>query len=105
MDILDQLTKKVQTAAHELQALKKEKQQLLSEVELLRQELTHQQHAMREVEEFKRNQERLRTRLEKLGKKIDRHLMSDQPMSFAGGRSRSQATSTTADLPLGEPGE
>ena len=83
MDIIDQLSKKVQTAAHELLALKKEKQQLLSEIELLRQQLEHQTQAMREVESYKRNQERLRIRLEKLSKKIDKQLLSDQVLTFS----------------------
>lgn len=98
MDFIDQLTKKVQTAAHELMALKKEKQQLLSEIELLRAELHHNQKAMKEVEEFKRNQDRLRIRLEKLGKKIERHLSSDQPLSFAG-KPRVAASTSTSDEP------
>lgn len=85
MDIIDQLTRKVQTAAHELTALKKEKQQLLSEIELLRHELQQFAQAGREIESYKRNQDRLRVKLEKLGKKIDKHMMSGQSLVFAGG--------------------
>ncbi len=85
MDIIDQLTKKVQTAAHELVALKKEKQQFLSEIELLRHELQQFAQAGREIEAYKRNQERIRIKLEKINKKIEKQMMSGQSLTFAGG--------------------
>lgn len=83
MDALESLTKKVQQAASELIALKKEKVHLLEQVENLRAELQQAQKVVRDGELHRRQQEKIKTRLEKLSRKIEKHLMSDQTMATA----------------------
>jgi hypothetical protein len=85
MDALDLLTKRVQQAAVELTSLKKEKRQLLGEVDRLRAEQERLLKSVRENETARRQQEKIRTRLEKISRKIDRHLMSDSSAAVALG--------------------
>jgi hypothetical protein len=82
MDMLDQLTKKVQQAAHEIINLKKEKTQLLSELELLRQEVQHYQHTIRENELALKTYGRVRSKLEKISKKLEKSMTNEQSVGL-----------------------
>ncbi len=81
MDALDLLTKKVQHVAAELTSLKKENRQLGSEIERLRAENDRMLRSIRDNEQARRQQDKLRTRLEKLSRKIERHLHADSSAS------------------------
>lgn len=71
MDILEQLTKKVHQAADELTSLKRERNQLLSEIELLRANALKHNTPNRDVERYKKDREKLRTKFLKMQKKLE----------------------------------
>lgn len=88
MDILDQLTKKVHLAADELVSIKKERLQLLSEIEILRANNLKAQGLLRENDTLKKDHERLRAKFLKMQKKIDQILAlhsttPDQPQEVS----------------------
>ena len=87
MDIIESLSKKVHQAARELTDLKKERHQLLSELEALRRQARGHQHLMRENQKMRQEQDQLRTRLIRLQKKIDKHLLVETTLAAgsAGG--------------------
>lgn len=85
MDALEILTRKIQLAANELLKLKKERRGFLSEIETLRAQLDQTHKILKETEAARRYQERIRGRLEKISRKIERHLMSDSAMAMNGG--------------------
>lgn len=89
MEIIDELSNRVLQAARELSELKKERRQLLSEVELLRTQVRDLQGSAHENERMKRDQEQLRSRLLRLQKKIDKHLLVETTLAAqsSGGRS------------------
>lgn len=87
MEIIDELSQKVHQAAKELVDLKKERQQIYSELELLRNQQADYQSMARENEKMKRDQDQLRTRLQRLQKKIDKHLLVETTLSTQGGGS------------------
>ena len=82
MDVLDQLAKKVQLAANDLISLKKEKQQLVSELELLRHELRHHQSILRENEKLRRHQYLLRAKLEKIHHKLGKYTGTNAQLTY-----------------------
>ena len=81
MEIIDELTRRVNQAARELSDLKKDRQQLLSEVETLRVQVRDLQSSARENERMKRDQDQLRARLLRLQKKIDKHLLVETTLA------------------------
>lgn len=85
MEILEHLTKKVQDASRELLTLKNERKQLLSELELLRQQSSQFQPLIRDNERLKKDQDRLRTRLLKMQKKVERLLALELPITSPFG--------------------
>ncbi len=89
MEILDQLTKKVREASHELLSLKNERRQLLSEIELLRNQSQQVQSILRENDRIKKDHDRLRARLLKMQKKVERLLALELPVMspFGGNKS------------------
>ena len=84
MEVVDRLLKKVQRAAEELIELKDQNRSLLSEVELLRRQLKDHQELLRENERNRRTFEKLRGRLTKLHKKVERALII-APVGVADG--------------------
>ncbi len=81
MEIIDELTQKVQQAAEELISLKKERQQTLAELDQLRSQLRDYQTTRRDNEKLRRDQDQLRTRLQKLQKKIEKHLLVETTLA------------------------
>ena len=77
MDVLEQLSRRVQQAAEEILSLKKERGQLLSEIEMLKDQLRGQKIAARDTEGFEREKARLRTKLEKLRSKIEKLMTTE----------------------------
>lgn len=89
MEIIDELTSRVQQAVREISDLRKERQLLASEVELLRSQVRDLQTKSRENERLKQDHEFLRARLLKLQRKIEKHLLVETTLAAqtAGGRS------------------
>jgi seryl-tRNA synthetase len=85
MDVLKNLTKKIHLAADELVSLKKERQQMLTELEWLRQENQKHQLLARENEKFRRDRDKLRSKLEKLNKRIDKLIQGEKALPTAAG--------------------
>lgn len=87
MDAIDSLSNKVQWAARELLELKKERQQFISELEILRGQSRNFQAVLRENERIRREQDMMRARLIRLQKKIDKHLLIETTLaaSVMGG--------------------
>jgi len=75
MEVVDRLLKKVQLAAEDLVALKKQNRTLQSELDLLRRQLRDHQDLIRENQRNKQLFDKLRTRLNKLHKKVERALI------------------------------
>jgi len=74
MDIVDSLSKKVFEAARRIKALQDERARLLNEIAHLKLQVQRQHETARENDALKRNQETVRTRLQRLQKKIDKQL-------------------------------
>ena len=74
MDIVEQLSRKVRLAADQLIELKQEKEELLSEMASIRDQLHHHQLLLRENDKFRQERERLRIKLAKIQKKLQKHL-------------------------------
>lgn len=81
MDAIESFSKKVQQAARELIDLKKERALFMSELESLRRQVRGNQNLLRENEKLRRDQEQLRTRLIRLQRKIDKHLLVETALS------------------------
>lgn len=77
MELLDNLSRRVQQAAQEIVELKKERSQLLSELELLRGQLAKHREVLRENEAFHRDRDRLKNRLERLDRKLGKLVAGD----------------------------
>jgi cell shape-determining protein MreC len=80
MELKEKFSKRVHQAAQELTSLKIEKKQLTSEIELLRQQVKEYQHILRENENLKKDQERLRFRLVKMKKKLEQLFSMETPI-------------------------
>lgn len=85
MDALRNISERVHQAAQELLALKKERAQLLNEIEWLRRENVAQQSVQKENLKYKREQERLRAKLEKLNKKLEKVIREASEPLIQGG--------------------
>ncbi len=81
MEIIDQLSKRIQDAAQEIINLKKERRDLQSELEYLYREQHRYQNALRDNERLNREQSRLRVRLERLNKVLEKHLGSEPALA------------------------
>lgn len=81
MEIIDDLTQKVEQAAHTIIELKKERRHASSELDLLRNQLRDYQNLARENERYRREHEQLRSRLLRLQKKIDKHLLVETTLA------------------------
>jgi seryl-tRNA synthetase len=71
MEPLEQLTRNVQLAAKEIVSLKNERAQLMSELEIHRQNTLLLNELKREKEAQEKDRARLKAKLEKLNKKIE----------------------------------
>ena len=69
---MTQLTKLIHKAVEELSRLKKENRQILSELELLRVSQRRVQGFERENQALKKDHDRIRTRIERMSKNIDK---------------------------------
>jgi hypothetical protein len=81
MELLDTLAEKVQKASRQLIELKKERQQMTSELEILRQQLRNHQSVIRENDRMRREHDQLRNRLLRLQKKIEKHLLVETTLA------------------------
>ncbi len=81
MEIIDELTARVSQVVRELADVKKDRQLLLSEVETLRSQVRELQSASREIERMKQDKEQIRSRLVRLSKKIDKHLLVETTLA------------------------
>ncbi len=72
MEVVERLIKKVQRAADDLVELKKQNRVLQSEVDLLQRQLKDHQNLLRDNERHRRTFEKLKGRLTKLQKKVER---------------------------------
>jgi FtsZ-binding cell division protein ZapB len=77
MEIVDSLSKKVFEAARRIKALQDERARLLNEIDHLKLQAQRQQELARENDSLKRNQEAVRSRLQRLQKKLDKQLVLD----------------------------
>ncbi|MBV9080804.1 MAG: hypothetical protein JO102_06765 [Elusimicrobia bacterium] len=75
VQLVDRLLKKVQRAAEELIDLKDANRKLQSELDLLRQQLKEHQTLQKDNDRYRRDFDRLRTRLGKLHKKVEKALV------------------------------
>ena len=80
---LEQLARKVQQAADEIASLRKENLRLQSELETHKDDGQRARELARENDNFQREQNRLRVKLERLKTKIDKLLKIEPPMTFA----------------------
>jgi FtsZ-binding cell division protein ZapB len=74
MEIVDSLSKKVFEAARRIKSLQDERARLINEIDHLKLQLQRQHELARENDVLKRNQDSVRTRLQRLQKKIDKQL-------------------------------
>jgi outer membrane usher protein FimD/PapC len=81
MELIDELTRRVELAVAEIAALRVEKKQMESELALLREQLRKQSHVNRENERLKKDLARVRVRLEKLDAKIQTYLTTGETVS------------------------
>jgi hypothetical protein len=79
MEMLETITQKVQKIVRDYLALKKENQQLQSEVDLLRNELKKQRPLSFANEKNSKDRDRLKLKLEKINKKIEKLLAASTP--------------------------
>lgn len=77
MDVLEQLSRRVQQAAEEIVSLKKERGQLISEIEMMKDQLRGHKIAARDNEGFERDKARLHGKLEKLRTKIEKLMTAE----------------------------
>ena len=75
MEVVERLIEKVQRAADDLIELKKNNRVLQSEVDLLQRKLKDHQDLIRDNERHRRTFEKLKTRLTKLQKKVERAMI------------------------------
>src|SRR5690242_2443375 len=99
MEIIDELSQKVELAARQIIDLKKDRHQLQSEVDLLRKQLRDYQSTLTENEKFKRDQETLRSKLLRLQKKIEKHLLVE--MTLASPMNLSSRSTPAENGPTG----
>ncbi|MCG3203833.1 MAG: hypothetical protein KCHDKBKB_00509 [Elusimicrobia bacterium] len=85
MEFIDELTLKVNQAAEQIIQLKMERHKHVSELELLRNQLKNFDSLLRENEKMKRDQDLLRTRLSRLQKKIEKHLLVETTLAAQSG--------------------
>lgn len=74
MEIIDSLSKKVFEAARRIKALQDERSKLLNEIDHLKLQLQRHHEMARENDTLKRNQEAVRSRLQRIQKKLDKQL-------------------------------
>jgi SMC interacting uncharacterized protein involved in chromosome segregation len=77
MELIEQITRKTEKIVLDLAKIKKENRQLISEVEILRQQLTEQKKSTGDFDQLTRERERLRSKLERVSKKLDKLLQTD----------------------------
>ena len=75
MEIVDSLSKKVFEAARRIKALQEERARLLNDVAHLKLQVQRHHELARENDTLKRNQDSVRSRLQRLQKKIDKQLI------------------------------
>jgi hypothetical protein len=75
MEVIDRLLKKVQLASDELIDIKRDNRHMSSELEALRNQLRDHQLLIKENDRYRRDMDKLRGRLTRLQKKIEKALM------------------------------
>jgi hypothetical protein len=85
MEAIDRLLKKVEQASDELVDLKRDNRRLASELEALRHQLRDHQLLVKENERFRRDGDKLRGRLTRLHKKVEKALMITPGALAEGG--------------------
>jgi hypothetical protein len=83
MEAIERLLKKVERASDELIDLKRDNRRLASELEALRHQLRDHQLVLKENERHRRDADKLRGRLTRLHKKVEKALMV-APSALAG---------------------
>lgn len=74
MEVIERLLKKVQTASDELIEIKRANRHMASELEALRNQLRDHQMLLRENDRYRRDFDKLRSRLGRLHKKVEKAL-------------------------------
>ncbi len=74
MDVLERLSKRVNEASERIATLKTERQKLLSEIAYLQTEVARKQRLERQLDQHERDRDRLRQRLTKLSRRVDKLL-------------------------------
>jgi hypothetical protein len=74
MEIVDSLSKKVFEAARRIKSVQDERARLINEIDHLKLQVQRQHEIARENDTLKRSQDSVRTRLQRLQKKIDKQL-------------------------------
>ncbi len=82
MEIVDSLSKKVFEAARRIKSLQEERAQLLNEIAHLKLQVQRHHELTRENDTMKRNQDSVRSRLERLQKKIDKQLVLGMEVAY-----------------------
>ena len=85
MEIIDDLTRNIIQAAQEISSLKNERRQLMNDLESLRHQVRRHDAIVRENEKLRKDQDQLRTRLVRLQKKIDKHLLIETTLAHHSG--------------------
>ena len=75
MEVIDRLLKKVQQASDELIEIKRDNRHITSELEALRNQLRDHQLILKENDRYRRDLDKLRGRLTRLHKKVEKALM------------------------------
>jgi hypothetical protein len=85
MEVIDRLLKKVQQASDELIEIKRDNRHITSELEALRNQLRDHQLILKENDRYRRDLDKLRGRLTRLHKKVEKALMVAPAALSEGG--------------------